>query len=85
MKKSNQPKKGDRIAVDPIRKLKDIKAIIKLLSSNSRDQLLFAMGINNGLRTIDLLMRQYEAIRGEIIFVVDQHCKPRSDTIEVIL
>ena len=46
----NHPKKGDRITVDPIRKIKDIKAISKLTADNPRDHLLFIMGINNGLR-----------------------------------
>ena len=41
--------------VDPIRELKDIKSIKKLLSNNPRDLLLFVMGINAGLRTQDLL------------------------------
>jgi len=51
----NHPKKGDRITVDPIRKIKDIKAISKLTSENPRDHLLFIMGINNGLRAGDLI------------------------------
>ena len=51
----NHPKKGDRIAVDPIRKPKDIKAISKLTQDYPRDHLLFIMGINNGLRTCDLI------------------------------
>ena len=55
MKKNNHPKKGDRIAVDPIRRLEDIQAISKMLSDSPRDHLLFTMGINNGLRVIDLL------------------------------
>jgi integrase len=55
MKKNNHPKKGDRIAVDPIRRLEDIQAISKMLSGFPRDHLLFTMGINNGLRVIDLL------------------------------
>jgi integrase len=54
-KNPNHPKKGDRIAVDPIRKIKDIKAILKLTSENPRDHLLFIMGINNGLRAGDLI------------------------------
>ncbi len=52
---ANHPKKGSRIAVDPIRKIKDIKAISKLTSGNPRDHLLFVMGINNGLRACDLV------------------------------
>ena len=51
----NHPKKGERIAVDPIRKIKDIKAIAKLTADNARDHLLFVMGINNGLRASDLI------------------------------
>lgn len=51
----NHPEKGSRIAVDPIRKSKDIKAISRLTSSNPRDHLLFLMGINNGLRACDLV------------------------------
>lgn len=37
----NNPKKGSRIEVEPIRREKDIKAIIQLLSGNPRDHLLF--------------------------------------------
>ena len=63
MQNANHPKKGSRIAVDPIRKMKDIKAIMKLLSDNPRDRLLFTIGINNGLRTIDLLNLKVKDIR----------------------
>ena len=52
---ANHPKKGSRIAVDPIRQIKDIKAISKMTSGNPRDHLLFVMGINNGLRASDLV------------------------------
>jgi integrase len=59
----NHPKKGDRIAVDPIRKIKDIKAISKLTAENPRDHLLFIMGINNGLRAADLIKLKVRDIR----------------------
>ena len=52
---SNRPAKDSQITVSPIRKIKNIKAISKLLSDNPRNYLLFTMGINNGLRTGDLL------------------------------
>jgi len=55
MRPNNHPKKGDRIAVDPIRRIEDIKAISKLLADSPRDHLLFTLGINNGLRVVDLL------------------------------
>jgi integrase len=60
----NHPKKGDRIAVDPIRKLKDIKAISKLTQDNPRDHLLFIMGINNGLRVCDLIRVKVKDVMG---------------------
>jgi integrase len=47
--------KGSDITVEPIRKIKDIKAISKLLDSNPRNYLLWIMGINNGLRATDLV------------------------------
>ncbi len=60
---ANHPKKGDRIKVDPIRKIKDIKAISKITSDNPRDHLLFIMGINNGLRAGDLTKLKVKDVR----------------------
>ncbi len=54
----NHPKKGQRITVDPIRNPEDIQAIKKLLAGESRNLLLFTMGINNGLRVGDLLNKR---------------------------
>jgi integrase len=59
----NHPKKGDRIAVDPIRKTKDIKSISKHIQDNPRDHLLFIMGVNNGLRTCDLIKLKVSQVR----------------------
>jgi integrase len=59
----NRPKKGSRITVDPIRKVKDIQAIAKLLQDSPRNHLLFVMGTNNGLRTGDLLKLKVENVR----------------------
>jgi integrase len=55
VKKRNQPAKGSRITVEPIRKIEDIKSISRLLEGSPRNRLLFIMGINNGIRTGDLL------------------------------
>ena len=55
MRNPNHPKKGDNITVEPIRELKDIDSIKRILSDNTRDLLLFTLGINNGLRCGDLL------------------------------
>ena len=42
----NHPKKGSRITVEPIKNIKDIEAIKKILSEKPRDLLLFIMGIS---------------------------------------
>ena len=47
--------KGQRIKVEPIREMKDIKAIKRLLSSNPRDLAYFVLGINTNLRASDAL------------------------------
>jgi hypothetical protein len=51
---TNRPAKGSQIKVQPITKLKDIKAIKKLLADNPRDFCLFVLGINTNLRASDL-------------------------------
>ena len=47
--------KNQSIAVDPIRRQEDIDSIKRLLSDSPRDHLLFTLGINNGIRVVDLL------------------------------
>lgn len=54
-KNRNHPIKGARIAVEPIRSVEDVKSISKMLSDDPRNNLLFVLGVNNGLRTGDLL------------------------------
>ena len=54
-KNKNHPKKNQKIVVDPIRDLEDIKSIKQLLKSNERNHLLFVLGTNTGLRCGDLL------------------------------
>ncbi len=60
----NAIKKGSKMTVDPIRMMKDIQAISKLLSVNPRNHLLFVMGTNNGLRTGDLLKLKVGNVKG---------------------
>jgi integrase len=55
MQNPNHPKKGSTITVDPIRTIKDIKAIKSMLSDRPRDLCLFTLGINTNLRASDLL------------------------------
>lgn len=63
IQQKNHPKKGDRIKVDPIRSISDVKAISKYLADRPRDRLLFIMGINNGLRCGDLLRLKVNQIK----------------------
>ena len=53
-KNPNHPKKGSLIKVEPIRELKNIKAIKKFLHDKPRDLCLFTLGINTNLRASDL-------------------------------
>lgn len=55
MGNNNQPKSGDTIKVSPIREMKDIKNIKKLLSDSPRDLAIFTLGINTNLRAGDIL------------------------------
>ena len=55
MRAKNNPKPGDVITVEPIKALKDIKSIKRMLSDNPRDYALFVVGINTALRASDLL------------------------------
>ncbi|MDL1977023.1 MAG: tyrosine-type recombinase/integrase [Deltaproteobacteria bacterium] len=63
IKNPNHPRKGDRITVDPIREIRDIKAIKQLLANNPRNLLLFTMGVNNGLRVGDLLKLKVKDVK----------------------
>jgi len=51
----NHPKKGSVIRVDPIRNIKDIKSIRKLLADQPRNLALFILGTNTNLRASDML------------------------------
>jgi len=72
---SNRPGKGETKTVEPIRKLKDVRAIKKILSDKPRDFLLFTLGINNGLRAGDLLKLNVHQIKdlkvGDSITIVE--------------
>lgn len=60
----NHPKKGSTITVDPIRDVRAIEGIKAALQGEPRNLLLFTMGINNGLRTGDLLKLKVKDVRG---------------------
>jgi integrase len=58
--------KGRNTAVEPIRSEKAIKAISRMLKSEycKRNYLLFTLGINTGLRVVDLLKITLDEVRG---------------------
>ncbi len=60
----NHPEKGSAIKVEPIKQMKDIKAIKKLLADNPRNLCLFTLGINTNLRASDLLNLKVGQVRG---------------------
>lgn len=86
LKKRNQPAKGSRIRVEPIRKIEDIKSISRLLEGSPRDRLLFVMGINNGIRTGDLLKLKVKDVRhlkaGD--FIIIKEGKTKKDNVFVV-
>jgi integrase len=86
VKKRNQPEKGSRITVDPIRKIEDVKSISKLLEGSPRDRLLFIMGVNNGIRTGDLLKLKVKDIKhlkaGD--FIAIREGKTKKDNVLVV-
>ena len=61
----NHPRKGSTIKVEPIRHLKDIKSIKRLLQDSPRDFCLFTLGINTNLRASDLLAITAGMVRNE--------------------
>ena len=72
---SNKPGKGQKKTVEPIRKIKDIKAIKKILADKPRDLLMFTLGINNGLRAGDLLQLKVHQVKdlkvGDSISIIE--------------
>jgi len=67
IKNPNHPQKNSTIKVEPIRDIRDIRAIKKMLADNPRNLCLFVLGINTNLRASDLLRLTAGQVR---------HCKP---------
>ena len=61
---SNRPATGSKIKVEPIRKLKDVKTIKKLLAHKPLNLALFTVGINTNLRASDLLQIKVKQVKG---------------------
>jgi len=60
----NYPRPGSTIKVEPIRELKDIKSIKRLLADRPRNLAIFVIGINTNLRAGDLLKITVGMVRG---------------------
>jgi integrase len=60
----NHPKRGSRTKVEPIRELKEIAAIKKLLADSPLYSALFIVGINTNLRASDLLSIRAGQVQG---------------------
>lgn len=63
MKNPNHPKPGSSITVEPLRSLRDIETIRKLLSAKPRDLLLFNIGVNSAVRVGELLRVKVADVR----------------------
>lgn len=55
LKNPNHPKKGSSTKSEPIRDLRDVARIKRMLRPNPRDYLLFVMGVNTAYRINELL------------------------------
>ena len=64
MPNPNRPAPGSSIAVEPIRRTCDIKAIKKILADKPRDLALFTLGINTNLRASDLVALKAGDVQG---------------------
>jgi len=60
----NHPVLGQKIKVEPLKSMKDISSIKKLLADRPRDLAMFTIGINTNLRASDLLSLKVKQVRG---------------------
>lgn len=86
MTNQNHPAKGSQITVDPIRSLRDIATIKRLLADRPRDLCLFIIGINTCLRASDLINIKVGQVRdleagGDISLRETKTGKPRRVTL----
>ncbi len=67
LKNTNHPKPGSSIRVEPVRSLKDIATIKKLLVDSPRDLAIFTLGINSALRASDLVAIPLSSIQNLMV------------------
>lgn len=82
----NRPARGTTTTVSPIKEMKDIKSIKKLLVDNPRNLCLFILGINTNLRASDLLSLKVRDVKhlkpGDTLALKEKKTrKPRQITI----
>lgn len=82
----NHPQKGSALRVEPILKIRDIKAIKMMLASNPRELALFVVGINTNLRASDLIRLKVFQVKevtpgGDIELTEDKTNKKRRLTL----
>jgi len=68
---NNHPKKGSEIKVEPIKELKDVRLIKKMLADKPRDLAIFTVGVNTNLRASDLVGLRVGQVRGLVAVVGD--------------
>jgi len=82
-KPNNRPKPGDIIKVEPIRTIKDISLIKKMLVGKPRDLAIFTLGINTALRASDLAKIQVGMVKylepGQSFLIREQKTKKLKD------
>jgi len=74
---------GKKTVVEPIRDLKDIKAIKKTLHDNPRDLAIFTLGINTNLRASDIIRLKVVQVANadELVLTEKKTGKPRRITL----
>ncbi|MCP3924389.1 MAG: tyrosine-type recombinase/integrase [Desulfobacterales bacterium] len=81
----NHPKAGSQIKVEPIKNLKDIKAIKTLLKDSPRNSTLFILGINTNLSPSELIHLKYTDVKdlgdNGIIKIEDENGKVKEVTL----
>lgn len=63
----NNPAPGSEIAAEPIRELRKIRDIARLLEPSPRDRALFLLGISTALRASDLVALDVRDVRGRTV------------------